>query len=98
MISEVIEFEVNLMASGKIKQNFDINVKNPQGDTHLSMSQLLDEKFDLMIKTMENLMERMSMENNPSTKEKNKFQPKNQNFRRAPIPQIRQRDQRDQGD
>jgi hypothetical protein len=98
MMSDVIEVEVNLMASGKIKQNFDRNGKNPQGDAQPSTSRSSDEKFDLMMKTMERLMERMSMENKPATREKNDFQPRNQNFRRAPVPQIRKRDQRDQGD
>jgi hypothetical protein len=32
MMSDVIEVKVNLMALGKIKQNFDRNGKNPQGD------------------------------------------------------------------
>jgi hypothetical protein len=36
MMRDAIEFEVNLMASGKIKQNFDKNGKNPQGDVHPS--------------------------------------------------------------
>jgi hypothetical protein len=37
--------------------------KRPQGDAHPSTSQSLDEKFDMMMKTMEKLMERMSMGN-----------------------------------
>ena len=47
---------------------------------------------------MERIMERMSLENKPATREKNDFQPINQNFRRALVPHIRQRDQRNQGD
>ena len=62
------------------------------------MSQSSDEKFDFMMKTIERLMERMSVENKLATREKTNFQQINQNFRRAPIPQIRLRDQRDQGD
>ena len=50
------------------------------------------------MKTMEILMERMSLENKPATRDQTDFQPINQNFRRAPVPQIRQRDQRNQGD
>jgi hypothetical protein len=94
MMSDVIEVEVNMMASGKIKHNFDRNGKNPQGDVQPFTSRSSDENFDLMMKTME----RMSMENKPATREKNDLQPRNQNFRRAPVPQIKQRDQRDQGD
>jgi hypothetical protein len=51
-----------------------------------------------MMKIMERIMERISMDNKSVTREKNYFHPRNQNFRRALIPQIRQRDQRDQGD
>jgi hypothetical protein len=98
MMSDAIEVEVNLMASGKIKQNFDRNGKKPQGDAQPSTSQSSDEKFDLMMKNMEKLIERMSMENKSATREKNDFHPRNQNFRRAPVLQIRKRDQRDQGD
>jgi hypothetical protein len=98
MMSNAIKFEVNLMALRNIKQNFDRNGKKPQGDVHPSTYRLLDENFNLMMKTMEKIMERMSMENKPITREKNDFQRRNQNFRRALVPQIRQRDQRDQGD
>jgi aromatic ring-opening dioxygenase catalytic subunit (LigB family) len=73
MMRDTIEVEVNLMASGKIKHNFDRNGKNPQGEVQPSTSQSSDEKFDLMMKTMERLMERMFMENNPATREKNDF-------------------------
>jgi hypothetical protein len=98
MMSDAIEVEVNLMASGKIKHNPDRDVKKVQGEAQPSTSQSSDEKFDLMMKTMERLMERMSLENKPATRDQTDFQPRNQNFRRAPVPQIRQRDQRNQGD
>jgi hypothetical protein len=73
MMRYAIEVEVNPMVLGNIKQNFDRNGKKPQGDTQLSMSRSSDESFDLMMKTMDNLMERMSMENKPATREKNDF-------------------------
>jgi hypothetical protein len=38
------------------------------------MSQSSDEKFDLMMKTIERLMERMSVENKPATREQTDFQ------------------------
>jgi hypothetical protein len=98
MVSDAIEVKVNLMALGKIKQNFDRNGKKPQGDMHPSMSRSSDEKFNLTMKNIEKIMERMSMDRKSATREKNNFQPRNQNFRRAPVPQIRQRDQRDQVD
>jgi hypothetical protein len=98
MMNDAIEVEVNLMESGEMKHNLDKSVKKVQGEAQPSMSQSLDEKIDFMMKTMERLMESMSMENKPATRDQTDFQPKNQNFRRALVPQIRQRDQRDQGD
>jgi hypothetical protein len=98
MMSDTIEVEVNIMDLGKIKHNFDRNGKNPQGDVQPSTSQSLDKKIDLMMKTMERLMENMYVESNPTPREKNDIQPRNQNFRRAPTPHIRKRDQRDEGD
>jgi len=92
MMSGRIKVEVNLMASGKIKQNFDKNEKKPQGDAQPPTSQSSDDKFDLMMKDMEKLMERMSMENKLTTREQNDFQPRNKNFRRGLVPQIRQRE------
>jgi hypothetical protein len=65
MMSDAIEVEVNPMASGKIKQSFNRGGKKPQGDAQPSTSQPMDDKFDLMMKTMEKLMERMSMGNKP---------------------------------
>jgi ribosome-binding ATPase YchF (GTP1/OBG family) len=98
MMRDTIEVEVNLMESGNIKHNLDRIVKKVQGEAHPSKSQSLNEKFDLIMKTMERLMERMSVENKPITKDQNDFYPRNQNFRRVLVPQIRKRDQRDQGD
>jgi hypothetical protein len=98
MMCDAIEVEVNLMASGKIKHNLDRGGKKVQWKAHPSTSQSSDEKFDLMLKTMERLMERIFMENKPATREKTVFQPKNKIFRRALVPQIRKRDQRYQGD
>jgi hypothetical protein len=89
MMSDAIEVEVNLMASGKIKHNPDRDVKKVQGEAQPSTSQSSDEKFDLMMKTMERFMERMSLENKPSTKDQTDFQRRNQNFRRAQVPHIK---------
>jgi hypothetical protein len=46
---------------------------------------------------MEIIMERMFVENKPTTRDQTDFHPRNQNFRRSLVPQIRQRDHRDQG-
>jgi hypothetical protein len=65
IMSNAIEVEVNMMASGKIKQRFNRGDKKPQGDAQPLTSRSSDDKFDLMMKTMEKLMERMSMGNKP---------------------------------
>jgi hypothetical protein len=78
MMSDAIEVEVNLMASGKIKQSFNRGGKKPQGDAQPSTSRPSDDKFDLMMKTMEKLMERMSVGNKPAAREQHDLQPRNQ--------------------
>jgi hypothetical protein len=98
MMSDTIEVEENLMELGKIKNNVEISVKKVQGEPQPSTSQSSEKQFDLMMKALEILVERMFMENKPPTRDKTNFQPINQNFRRAPIPHIRQIYQRDQGD
>ena len=56
-MSDVIEVEVNLMASGKRKHNLERDVKKVQGEAQPSTSQSSDEKFDLMMKTMERFID-----------------------------------------
>jgi hypothetical protein len=65
MMSDIIEVEVNLMASGKIKQNFNRGRNKPQGYAQPSTSRPSDDKFDLMMKAMKKLMERMFVGNKP---------------------------------
>jgi hypothetical protein len=96
MMSDAIEVEVNLMASGKIKYNSDRDMNKVQDKAQPSTSQSSEERFELMMKTMEKLMERMSLDNKPNTREQVDVPPRNQ--RRPTVPQIRQRDQRNQGD
>jgi hypothetical protein len=48
-------------------------VKKVQGESLPSTSQSLDETFDLMMKTMEIFMERMSLENKPATRDQIDF-------------------------
>jgi hypothetical protein len=95
IMSNVVEVEVNMMASGKIKLRFNRGDKRPQGDAQPSTSWSSDDKFNMMMKTMEKLMERMSMGNRPASREQNDPQPRNQNLRRGQVPQIRQREQKE---
>jgi hypothetical protein len=69
MMRDAIEVDVNLMEFGKIKQIFNRGDKKPQGDAQPSTYQSSDDKFDLMMKTMEKMMERMSVGNKPADRE-----------------------------
>ena len=64
-MSNVVEVEVNMMASGKIKLRINQGNKRTQGDAQSSTSLSSNEKFDMMMKTMEKLMERMPVGNRP---------------------------------
>jgi hypothetical protein len=96
IMSNVVEVEVNMMASGKIKSKFNQSDKRHQGDAQPSTSWSSDDRFDMMMKTMEKLMERMSVGNRPAARDQNDPQPRNQNLWRGQIPQIKQRDPGDQ--
>jgi hypothetical protein len=89
IMSNAIEVEVNMMASGKIKQRFNRGDKKPQGDAQPSTSRSTYDKFDLMMRTMEKLMEKMSVGNRPTSREQHDPQPRNQNLERGQVPQIR---------
>jgi hypothetical protein len=95
-MSNAVEVEVNMMASGKIKSRFNRGDKRPQGHAQPLTPRSSDDKFDMMMKTMEKLMERMSVGNRPAAQEQNDPLPKNQNLRKGRISQINQRDLGDQ--
>ena len=58
----------------------------------------MDAKFDLMMRTMEKLVNRLYLDNRPTGRDPLEPQVRNLNYRRPPFPQIRQRDQRNQAD
>jgi hypothetical protein len=98
MMNYAIEVEENLKESGKIKYNPETDMKNAQEEAQPSTSQSSYAKFDLMVKTMEKLVENLSLDNKPTTRDQIKLQLKNPNFRRLRVTQIKQRDHRNQGD
>ena len=100
MFQDSLEVEANMMASGKIKQKVETYKRKareeivPFASAGASSN---DVKFEMMLKTMEKLMDRMTVDNRPLNKEHNEPQIRNTNFRRPnpPLsPQIRQRDMR----
>ena len=55
-----------------------------------------DVKFEMMMKTMDRLVDRLALDNRPPNREKPKNQVRNPNFRRPPPPQRNQRNPEDQ--
>jgi hypothetical protein len=95
MMTDAIEVEVNLMASGKMKANSDRNMGKTQDKAQTSTSQTSEERFEAMMRNMERMMERMALGNRPNPREQADGPPRNP--RRPAGPQIRQREQRNQG-
>jgi hypothetical protein len=89
IMSDAIKFQVNLITSVKIKYNSNRDMKKVQDKARPSTSQSAEDRFEMMMKTMETLMERIYLNNKPNTKEKAGVPPRNQ--RRPTVPQIRQR-------
>jgi len=86
IMRNTIEVEVNMMVSRKIKHRFNRGDKRPQGDVQPSTSRFIDDKFNLMMRTMEKIMEKMSVGNRLTTWEQQDPQPRNQNLRRGQVP------------
>lgn len=90
MMNDTIEVEANLMASGKINIKVEVEKKKVKEENQPSSSKSTDIKFDMMVKTMEKLVERLTLDNRPPPRERQDPQVRNPNFRRPPVPQIRQ--------
>jgi hypothetical protein len=94
MMTDAIEVEVNLMASGKMKANPGRNMGKTQDKAQTSTSQTSEERFEAMMRNMERMMERMALGNRPNPREQADGPPRN--LRRPAGPQIWQREQRNQ--
>ena len=90
MMTNSIEVEVNLMASGKMKANPGINMGKTQDKVQTSTLQTSEERFEAMMRNMEKMMERMALGNIPNPREHADGPPINS--RRPSVPQIRQRE------
>ena len=96
MFTDALEVEANMMASGKMKHR-DIDRRKKEENSPSTSSSTTDIKFEMMLKTMEKLMDRLTMDNRVFNREQVNPQISNPNFRRPnpPIlPQNRQRDMR----
>jgi hypothetical protein len=61
MMTDAIEVEVNLMASGKMKTNAGRDMNKTQDKAQPSTSQTSEERFEAMMRNMERMMERMAL-------------------------------------
>ena len=85
-----------MMESGKMKHR-DVDTRKKEENSPSTSSSTTDIKFEMMVKMMENLMDRLTMDNRVFNREQVDPQIRNPNFRRPnpPIlPQNRQRDVR----
>ena len=89
MQNDAIEVEVILMASRKVKHKIESEKKKVKEKNQPSTSQSSNAKFDLMLKTMERIVDKLSLDNRPIVRDQPKSQIRNPNFRRSLVPQIR---------
>ena len=98
MMDDAIEVEVNLLASNNTKQKGES--RRVKEKAQASTSQLsIDVKMDLMVKAMERIIDRLSIDDRGHTTNKERNEPhiKNPNLRQPrqpapPPPQILQRE------
>jgi len=64
-MTDAIEVEVNLMASGKMKTNSGRDINKTKEKEQPSTSQTSEERFEAMVRNMERMMERMALDNRP---------------------------------
>ena len=96
MFTDALEVEANMMESGKMKHR-DIDRRKKEENMPSTYSSTTDIKFEMMLKMMEKLMDRLTMDNRSFNREQADPQIKNLNFRRPnpPVPpQNRNRDKR----
>ena len=73
MFTDALEVEANMMACGKIKQRVDVDRSKGREEmpSTFSASSSNNIKFEMMLKTMENLMDRLTVEARPVNREHN---------------------------
>ena len=68
MFTDALEVEANMMASGKMKHK-DIDRRKKEENMSSTSSSTTDIKFEMMLKTMEKLMDRLTMDNRSFNRE-----------------------------
>ena len=84
MFKDALEVEANMVAYGKMKQRVEVDRRRTREENHPSTFVVLasssnDAKFEMMMKTMERLMDRFDLDNGPPNREKIDCQIRNQN-------------------
>ena len=71
MFTDALEVEANMMACGKIKPRVEVDKRKSREETHPTTSTFSssDVKFEMMLKTMEKLMDRLTVEAEPTNRE-----------------------------
>ena len=97
MFIDALEVEANMMACEKIKLRLEVDRRKGREEIHPTSytSSSSDGKFEMMLKTMENLMDWLTVEANPINWKHNEPQIKNPNFRRPIPPSLQPNRQRD---
>ena len=65
-MDDAIEIEVYLTASVKVKQRPVTEKRKIKDESQPSTSQSIDAKFDMILKTMERLVEKLSLDDKPA--------------------------------
>ena len=97
MMDDAIKVEVNLITSNKTKQKNEtrrVKEEEPQASTSQSSS---NAKFNMMMKTMEKMMDELSADDKNQMKDQNEPQVRNLNIRRQQgplVPQVTPREKR----
>ena len=81
MFQDALEVEANKMESGKIKQKMEMRKVREDGSSN-SVASSNDVKFEIMLKMIEKLMAKFSVDNGSQHREQNEPQIRNPNFRR----------------
>ena len=97
MMDDATEVEVNLSTSNKNKQKNETKRVKEEEPRASTSSFNLDVKHDTMMKAIERLMVKLSLDDKNQTKNQHEPQVRNPNFRRQqgpPIPQVMPREPR----
>ena len=73
MFTDALEVEANMMACGNIKPRVEVDRRKGREEIHptSSTSSSSDVKIEMMLKTMEKLMDRLTVEAKPINQEQN---------------------------